>query len=136
MKKIRLLDQTELEVYNISDAGNTLSIDMLNVDSSAMEAVFSNSDNLSIIQYFVGSDLIKGYAGYTGLQRYQKNMGQTISIDYATPDSATESGFAEETADIFTVILIKPEKIEAVEALAEQNRADLDYIAMETGVEV
>ncbi len=136
MKKIRLLDQTELEVYNISDAGNTLSIDMLNADSSAMEAVFSNADNLAIIQYFVGSDLIKGYAGYTEIQRYQKNMGQVISIDYATPDSSTKSGFAEEVADIFTVILIKPEKIESVEAQTEQNRADIDYIAMETGVEV
>ena len=30
MKKIRLVDQTEIEIYNITQSGHTLQIDILN----------------------------------------------------------------------------------------------------------
>lgn len=136
MKKIRLVDQTEYEVYNIACVGNVLTIEILNADSNAMEAAFSASDNLAVIQYYVGTELIKGYAGYTALQQYSKKKNQTISTDYNTPDPSTPSGFAEKAADVLTLTLIKPEEIEVVSAQTEQNRADIDYIAMETGVEV
>lgn len=134
MKKIRLTNQTEIEVYNISDTKESLTISFLNADSNNMETVFSSAENLTIIQYFVGTDLMKGYAGFTRLQKYEKQMGVTISIDYTTPDSSTESGFAETTVDILTITMIKPSKIREVAAETAQNTADIDYIAMETGV--
>lgn len=136
MKKIGLVDQTEYEVYNIACVDNALTIEMLNADSNAMEAAFSASDNLAVIQYYVGTELIKGYAGYTALQQYSKKKNQTISTDYNTPDTSTSSGFAEKAADVLALTLIKPEEIEVVSAQTKQNRADIDYIAMETGVEV
>ena len=134
MKKIRLVDQTEIEIYNITESGSTLCIDILNGDANAMETAFSDSDNLTTIQYFVGTDLVKGYACYTKLQNYQKRMDQVIATDYATPDATMDSGFAETKADILTVVLDKPAKIDAVESETEQLRADVDYLYMESGV--
>lgn len=136
MKRIRLTNQTEIEVYDISDTKESLTISFLNADSNNMEAVFSSAENLAIIQYFVGTDLMKGYAGFTKLQRCEKQMGVTIRIDYTTPDSSTESGFAETTVDILTITLIRPSRIVEVAAETAQNTADIDYIAMETGVSV
>lgn len=136
MKKIRLVDQTEYEVYNIACVDNAFTIEMLNADSNAMEAAFSAPDNLAVIRYYVGTELIKGYAGYTVLQQYSKKKNQIISTDYNTPETSTSSGFAEKAADMLALILVKPEEIEVVSAQTEQNRADIDYIAMETGVEV
>lgn len=136
MKKIRFNDLSELEIYDITESGDILTIDILNAAAGDMETLFSARDNLSAIQYFVGTDLISGYAGYTELREYGKKMGQTISTDYSTPDAATQSGFAETVADILTVTLTRPSEVRAIASRAAQNRADIDYIAMETGVEV
>lgn len=136
MKKIRFSDNTELEIYNISCSGNTLTVEVLNGNSTDLETLFNDSDNLAVIQYYVGTELVKGYSGYTQLQKYEKRMNQTISTDYSTTDSSTESGFAEEKADISVITLTKPEKIEAVADKTEQNAADIAYLAMESGVDL
>ena len=136
MKKIRLVDNTELEIYNIFDNGNILVIDILNADANSTEAMFSNTENLTIIQYYVGTELLKAYAGYTQMQEYRKKLAQTIAIDYSTPDAGTASGFVESKADILTVTLVKPAPIVEVAEQTQQNTADIDYIAMETGVNV
>lgn len=136
MKKIRLVDQTEIEIYNITQSGDTLQIDILNGDATALEETFKDADNLSVIQYYVGEDLMIAYARFDQLQSYTKRMSQVLAVDYTIEDETTDSGFAETKADVLTVTLAKLPKIEAVEDQAEQNRADIDYIAMETGVNV
>lgn len=136
MKKIRFSNQTELEIYNISGSDNSLTVEVLNGDSTELEKVFSNPVNLSTIQYYVGTELMKGYAGYTQLQEYCKRMDKTISVDYNTPDSSTESGFAEEKADISVITLVKPDRMDVIEAQTEQNTADIAYVAMESGVDL
>ena len=57
-------------------------------------------------------------------------------MDYTTPDESTESGFEEVKADVLTITLSKLPEIVVVADQTEQNRADIDYIAMETGVNV
>ena len=136
MKKIRFSDNTELEIYNISCSGNTLTVEVLNGNSTDIETLFKDSDNLAVIQYYVGTELMKGYSGYTQLQKYEKRMDQTISTDYSTTDSSTESGFAEEKADISVITIVKPEKIETVADQTEQNAADIAFLAMESGVDL
>ncbi len=136
MKKIRLVDQTEIEIYNITQSGDTLQIDILNGDATALEEIFKDADNLSVIQYYVEEDLMIAYARFDQLQSYTKRMGQVLAVDYTIEDETTDSGFAETKADVLTVTLAKLPKIEAVEDQTEQNRADIDYIAMETGVNV
>lgn len=136
MKKIRLVDQTEIEIYNITQSGDTLQIDILNGDATALEETFKDADNLSVIQYYVEEDLMIAYARFDQLQSYTKRMGQVLSVDYTIEDETTDSGFAETKADVLTVTLAKLPKIESVEDQTEQCRADIDYIAMETGVNV
>lgn len=109
MKKIRLADGSEYEVYDISDSSGSgpLKISMLNADATVMEGVLKDAERTAVIQYYVGADLIKGYARYTNLSKYEKNMDQLISVDYNTPDETTESGFAEIRADIYSAYLEK-----------------------------
>ena len=136
MKKIRLVDQTEIEIYNITQSGDTLQIDILNGDATALEETFKDADNLSVIQYYIEEDLMIAYARFDKLQSYTKRMGQVLAVDYTIEDETTDSGFAETKADVLTVTLAKLPKIESVEDQTEQCRADIDYIAMETGVNV
>lgn len=136
MKKIRLVDQTEIEIYNITQSGDTLQIDILNGDATALEEIFKDADNLSVIKYYVGEDLMIAYARFDQLQSYAKKMNQVLAVDYTIEDETTDSGFAETKADVLTVTLAKLPKIESVEDQTEQCRADIDYIAMETGVNV
>ena len=136
MKKIRLVDQTEIEIYNITQSGDTLQIDILNGDATALEETFKDADNLSVIQYYIEEDLMIAYARFDQLQSYTKRMGQVLAVDYTIEDETTDSGFAETKADVLTVTLAKLPKIVAVANQSAQNTADIDYIAMETGVNV
>lgn len=134
MKKIRLVDGAEYEINAISDAYGNLQISMLDVDASEMEKVFLDADNLAAILYYVGTDLMKGYARYTVLSRYEKKMNQLISIDYTVPDETTESGFAETRAATFTVVLCKAVD-NSTEALAERVDAlEEDVSAINTAL--
>lgn len=136
MKKIRLVDQTEIEIYNITQSGDTLQIDILNGDATALEETFKDADNLSVIQYYIEEDLMTAYARFDQLQSYTKRMGQVLAVDYTIEDETTDSGFAETKADVLTVTLEKLPKIVDVANQTDQNTADIDYIAMETGVNV
>ena len=89
-----------------------------------------------MIQYYVDTDLMCAYAKFDQLQSYTKRMNQVLSVDYTTPDESTESGFEEVKADVLTITLSKLPEIVVVADQTEQNRADIDYIAMETGVNV
>ena len=136
MKKIRLVDQTEIEIYNITQSGDTLQIDILNGDATALEETFKDADNLSVIQYYVEEDLMIAYARFDQLQSYVKRISQVLAVDYTIEDETTDSGFAETKADVLTVTLAKLPKIVDVANQTDQNTADIDYIAMETGVNV
>lgn len=136
MKKIRLVDQKEIEIYNITQSGDTLQIDILNGDATALEETFKDADNLSVIQYYVEEDLMIAYARFDQLQSYVKRMSQVLAVDYTIEDETTDSGFAETKADVLTVTLAKLPKIVDVANQTDQNTADIDYIAMETGVNV
>lgn len=136
MKKIRLVDQTEIEIYNITQSGDTLQIDILNGDATALEETFKDADNLSVIQYYIEEDLMIAYARFDQLQSYTKRIGQVLAVDYTIEDETTDSGFAETKADVLTVTLAKLPKIVEVANQTDQNTADIDYIAMETGVNV
>ena len=136
MKKIRLVDQTEIEIYNITQSGDTLQIDILNGDATALEETFKDADNLSVIQYYIEEDLMIAYARFDQLQSYVKRMSQVLAVDYTIEDETTDSGFAETKADVLTVTLAKLPKIVDVANQTDQNTADIDYIAMETGVNV
>lgn len=120
MKKIRLVDGTEYEIYNISDTSDLLTISILDADATVMEQAFSDAANLAIIQYYVGADLMKAYARYSDLARYEKKMDQLMSIDYATVDDTTESGFAETRNDVLTLYINRVAQTTEAESLTER----------------
>lgn len=120
MKKIRFVDQTELEIYDITCNKETLCIKILNADPAEMEGIFSNSANMAAVQYYVDTDLMQAYAGYTQSVSINKALGVVIAIDYETPDETTESGFSETKADIVTVTLQKKKVEDEVAELKEQ----------------
>lgn len=137
MNKIRFANDTEMEVSGVTQAGDTLKIEIDTADVSAVIGSFR--DNLaatSRMRYYVGTDLLRGYTGYTLLAGVEFFPDVVTGIDYETEDETTESGFAEVKVDEVTVIMRRVDKVTQVAAAAEQLAANLDYVAMETGVEI
>lgn len=137
MNKIRFANDTEMEVSGVTQAGDTLRIEVKTADVNAVIGSFR--DNLaatSRMRYYVGTDLLRGYTGYTLLAGVEFFPDVVTGIDYETEDETTESGFAEVKVDEVTVIMRRVDKVTQVAAAAEQLAANLDYVAMETGVEI
>lgn len=137
MNKIRFANDTEMEVSGVTQAGDTLRIEVKTADVNAVVASFR--DNLvatSRMRYYVGTDLLRGYTGYTLLTGVEFTPDVVSGIDYETEDETTESGFAEIKVDKVTVIMRRVDKVTQVAAAAEQLAANLDYVAMETGIEL
>lgn len=108
MHKIRFSNDTEIEVSGVSQAGDTLSIQIETSDLNAVREAFKDKpDATRRMKYYVGADLLRGYAGYTKLSgiSYQPDVVQ--SIDYSVEDDTTESGFKETVVDMVTVKMQK-----------------------------
>ena len=88
------------------------------------------------MRYYSGIDLIRGYAGYTKLQDVKFSPDVVTSTDYATEDPETESGFKEETTDRCIVTMRKVSMLVSVAGQTAQNTANIDYLAMEAGIEL
>ena len=88
------------------------------------------------MRYYADVDLIRGYSGYTNLQNVVFTPNVTSAIDYEIEDEATASGFAETLVDRCVVTMRKVSALTAVANQTAQNKADIDFIAMETGVEL
>lgn len=137
MNKIRFANDTEMEVSGVTQAGDTLRIETNTANVNAVVASFR--DNLaatSRMRYYVGTDLLRGYTGYTLLTGVEFTPDVVSGIDYETEDETTESGFAEIKEDKVTVIMRRVDKVTQVAAAAEQLAANLDYVVMETGIEL
>lgn len=137
MNKIRFANDTEMEVSGVTQAGDILKIETDTADVNAVIGSFR--DNLaatSRMRYYVGTDLLRGYTGYTLLTGVEFTPDVVSGIDYETEDETTESGFAEIKEDKVTVIMRRVDKVTQVAAAAEQLAANLDYVAMETGIEL
>lgn len=136
MNKLRFADNTEMEVIGVTNAGNILKIRVPGAGLDTLVTAFKDTSKLSPLRYFEDNVLLRGYAGYTkfGSMEYTPDVLQ--EIDYATEDVTTESGFREVHADIVTVTLEKIPVVNLVAAKTEKNTADIDYLAMETGVEL
>lgn len=120
MEKIKFNDGTKLPLHNISSTSTQLTFSVLDDVRNGLEEICKDTDQTSVIQFIeVNKDtqdesVLKGYAGYTNLVSMKTEYGVITNIDYATTDSTTESGFAEEKHDITTITLQKPSQIETV----------------------
>lgn len=108
MNKIRFSDNTEIEVSGVSQAGDTLSIQIETSDLNAVRAAFKDKPEATRrMRYYVGADLLRGYAGYTRLAKVEYHPDVVKDIDYSVEDDTTESGFAETVVDMVTVQMQK-----------------------------
>lgn len=137
MHKIRFANDKEMEVSGVTQAGDTLKIEIETADVNSVAASFrDNAAATSRIKYYVGSDLLRGYAGYTKMVSIEFTPDVVTNVDYETEDATTESGFAEVKVDKVSVTMQRVDKVTRIAAAAEQLAANLDYVAMETGIEL
>ena len=136
MNKIVFSDNTEIQISNVTQSGDTLTITADTQDVNSVIEKFRNRSATSVMRYYSGIDLIRGYAGYTKLYEVSFTPDLVIDVDYATEDPVTESGFAELVTDRCVVTMKKVSMLASVAGQTAQNTANIDYLAMETGVEL
>lgn len=119
MNKIRFANDTEMEVAGVTQSGDALHIEVDTADMNAVIEKFrSNSAVTSVMRYYVGTDLLRGYAGYTKLANIQYVPDVLRDINYEVVDPATASGFQETRADSVTVTMQKTQ--EGIDAITAQ----------------
>ncbi len=136
MNKIIFADNTEMHIANVTNSGDALTVTVDTTDVNSVITKFRSKAATSVMRYYSGIDLIRGYAGYTKMHDVRFEPDVVTNIDYATTDQTTESGFAEETADRCIVTMKKVSMIASVANQTAQNTANIDYLAMETGIEL
>lgn len=107
MNKIIFADNTEIQISGIAQSGDDLIITIDTSDINYVIEKFRDKSAISVMRYYSGLDLIRGYAGFTKMQDVRFEPDVVTNIDYATTDQTTESGFAEETADRCIVTMKK-----------------------------
>ncbi len=108
MNKIRFSDNTEIEVSGVTLAGDTLSIQIETSDLNTVRNAFKDKPlATNRMRYYVGTDLIRGYAGYTKLTGIEYQPDVVQEVDYSIEDDTTESGFVETVSDVVTVKMRK-----------------------------
>lgn len=105
IKKIRFYDLSELEIYDISDSNDFLTIKFLKMNLSELITKFTQSENISKIEYYVNDILIQTYQGF---------------IVYVSALEVS-SGMVEITDNIQSITVRKKTLEERVQALEERG---------------
>lgn len=136
MKKIIFNNNTDIEILDVTQIEDMLKITLIGEDLNTVIEKFRDESATCIMRYYSGTDLIRGYSGFTIFESMKFIPNAVINIDYLKPVNATESGFKEETADKCIVTMKKVSMIASVANQTAQNAANIDYIAMESGIEL
>ena len=136
MNKIIFSDNTEIQISNITQSGDTLTIAIDTSDANYVIDKFRDKLATAVMRYYTDTDLIRGYAGYTKMHDVRFEPNVVTSVDYNTTDQTTESGFVEYTTDRCIVTMKKVSMLVSVAGQTAQNTANIDYLAMETGIEL
>lgn len=136
MNKIVFSNNTELEISNVTQSSDTLTVTVDTSDVNSVIEKFRDKSATSVMRYYSGTDLIRGYAGFTKLQDISFVPDVVVSTNYEIEDPTTESGFAEVTKDRCIVTMKKVSMLVSVAGQTAQNTANIDYLAMETGIEL
>ena len=88
------------------------------------------------MRYYVGIDLMYGYAGFKKIARLEYTPNIVSSIDYTQEDKTTESGFAETHVDVCTVHMEKVETAELPEGLTDKvAKLENDVSSIASGID-
>lgn len=136
MNKIVFSDGSEMEIATASQSGNILTVEIDTDDANSVIQKFRDKSATAVMRYYSGIDLIRGYSGFTVLEFVKFLPEVLVNIDYEQTDEYTESGFRENRVDRCIVTMNKKSILSSVANQTAQNTANIDYLAMETGVEL
>lgn len=135
MKKIVFKSGKELEIDGISQSGNSLHITVLSKDVASIIETFSNPDNTAVMRYYVGIDLMYGYAGFKKFVSLKYTPDVIASINYEQEDATTESGFVESHVAVCTVHMEKAEEAGLPEGLTDKvAKLENDVSSITSGI--
>lgn len=128
MKKIKFANGNSYELQGYDSTQTQLNFRLYESDTNAMKELLQDASNTSLIQIVdVNEDthdekVLVAFKGYTNLSAISTEYGVVTSIDYATEDDSTESGFAEVKHDISKFSMTKASKVDiALESLKESQ---------------
>lgn len=140
MRKIVFKSGKELEIDGIVQSGKTLQISIKSSDTKSSDTksiidMFSNAENTAVMRYYVGTDLICGYAGFKKFVSLKYTPDVIASINYEQEDATTESGFVESHVAICTVHMEKAEEAGLPEGLTDKvAKLENDVSSITSGI--
>lgn len=135
MKKIVFKSGKELEIDGITQSGKFLQISIKSSDTKSIIDMFSNAENTAVMRYYVGTDLICGYAGFKKFVSLKYTPDVIASINYEQEDATTESGFAESHVAVCTVHMGKVEEAVLPERLTDKvAKLENDVSSITSGI--
>lgn len=135
MKKIVFKSGKELEIDGITQSGKFLQIFIKSSDVKSIIDTFSNSENTAVMRYYVGTDLICGYAGFKKFVSLKYTPDVIASINYEQEDATTESGFVESHVAVCTVHMEKVEEAGLPEGLTDKvAKLENDVSSITSGI--
>lgn len=112
MNKLRFANGNEMEIESISQTNDILNISIETSDVNAVINAFNeNPEQTSVMRYYSGTDLLRGYSGFTNMVKVEYVPRVVKSIDYSETDASTESGFVEEVVDYVHITMSKPDAV-------------------------
>lgn len=120
MRKIVFKSGKELEIDGITQSGKSLQISIKSSDVKSIIGTFSDPENTAVMRYYVGTDLMCGYAGFKKFAGLEYTPDVIASINYEQEDATTESGFAESHVAVCTVHMEKVETVELPEGMTDK----------------
>lgn len=135
MRKIVFKSGKELEIDGIVQSGKTLQISIKSSDTKSIIDMFSNDENTAVMRYYVGTDLICGYAVFKKFVSLKYTPDVIASINYEQEDATTESGFVESHVAICTVHMEKAEEAGLPEGLTDKvTKLENDVSSITSGI--
>lgn len=136
MKKIVFKSGKELEIDGIAQSGKSLQISIKSSDVKSIIDTFSDAANTAVMRYYVGIDLMCGYAGFKRFAGLEYTPDVISSINYEQEDASTESGFVESHVDVCIVHMEKVETAELPEGLTDKvTKLENDVSSITTGID-
>lgn len=135
MRKIVFKSGKELEIDGITQSGKSLQISIKSSDVRNIIDTFSDSGNTAVMRYYVGTDLMCGYAGFKKFAGLEYTPDVIASINYEQEDATTESGFAESHVNVCTVHMEKAEEAGLPEGLTDKvAKLENDVSSITSGI--
>ena len=135
MKKIVFKSGKELEIDGITQSGKSLQISIKSSDVKNIIDMFSDAANTAVMRYYIGLDLMCGYAGFKRFAGMEYTPDVISSINYEQEDTSPESGFVEVHVNVCTVHMEKVETVELPEGMTDKvAKLENDVSSITSGI--